>query len=206
MRVLQGNFDAGISEFTAALAADPNYERAYFGRAECLRCKGQLQDAEVSGGVLPACHLIADRMADSTASVSRQVDVRRALELDPAGADTRELLEKLTNEISQQARSGGNGPAGMPSLSRQAAAPTHLSNHGHDEAQGRYVPFDTNASARTFQIGDPQLQQQQMQQQQQQAAAAPNAAGGGGSGGGGDADAGFEAVALGQYDAETRIP
>ena len=43
----QGNFDAGIKEFTAALEADPNYERAYFGRAECLRCKGQLREAEV---------------------------------------------------------------------------------------------------------------------------------------------------------------
>ena len=45
----QGNFDAGIEEFTAALAADPNYERAYFGRAECLRCKGELRKAEVRG-------------------------------------------------------------------------------------------------------------------------------------------------------------
>jgi tetratricopeptide (TPR) repeat protein len=44
---IQGNFDAGIQEFTAALVADPNYERAYFGRAECLRCKGQLREAEV---------------------------------------------------------------------------------------------------------------------------------------------------------------
>ena len=56
-RVLQGNFDAGIAEFTAALAADPNYERAYFGRAECLRCKGQLQEAEVSSAALCFLHM-----------------------------------------------------------------------------------------------------------------------------------------------------
>ena len=93
--------------------------------------------------------------------------MRKALELDPLGADTRELLDKLTHEISQQHALGnrGNGArVGAGSNGRpQAQArtqPAQLSNHGPNQPQGRYVPFETDASARTFQLPEQQFQQQ----------------------------------------------
>ena len=93
--------------------------------------------------------------------------MRKALELDPLGADTRELLDKLTHEISQQHALGnrgngarvGAGSNGRPQAQAQTL-PAQLSNHGPIQPQGRYVPFETDASARTFQLPEQQFQQQ----------------------------------------------
>ena len=93
--------------------------------------------------------------------------MRKALELDPLGADTRELLDKLTHEISQQHALGnrgngarvGAGSNGRPQAQAQTQ-PAQLSNHGPNQPQGRYVPFETDASARTFQLPEQQFQQQ----------------------------------------------